>query len=362
MPIIRQKIQNSSRQVAAERHDYATNELKKTTLYEQEATRTVNSFETEIAALKKSKATPIDIKTAEQRLKYADIKLKDAKEARKKTEKNLNEAKKALVDAVKAADDVKLKLAKEEKKSIEAQQKAATIVTKKVAKPQNRPPTTPNAVATKPQNDKKETKKVLPPTVTKKEAEKTKTIVPSAITYKDYNAADDVMLNPPKSPCRIASDQYDDFSAKRRRETRTRTLFTYTNEVLRPSLKEKEFLTCEAAVVAVNNARSLSLTFVIASDMAQREFGALERGSKLLFTFVNGKVLEIVTPRTDNGKIDGINKTTTYQMQYPLEEEAIKTLMKNELDRVRVTWSTGHEEYEVYDLDLFADQLACLAK
>jgi hypothetical protein len=360
---------NSTHQLAVERTDYATNEVKRAILQEQEATRAVTTFESEIAALKKKKAAPTDIKAAEQRLKYATIKVKDTKEARKKTEKTLEEAKKALENATKAQEELKIKYAKEEKARIEAQNKALAEAAKKA--PKTKP--TPIDVAGNPQtpiqnpiiNNKTTSSPtaivVKNPTKTVEKPKETKPIALN-IVYKEYSPAEDVMLNPPKSPCRIASDQYDDFSAKRRRETKSRTLFTYTNEALRSVLKEKEFLTCEASMIAINNTRTISLNFTIASDMAQREFGSLERGGKLLLYFVNGKVLELQNQRTDAGKIDGINRTTNYQLQCPLDDEAIKTLSKNELDRVRVTWSTGHEEYEVYDLDLFADQLACLAR
>jgi hypothetical protein len=351
----------STRKLATERADYANTEVKRAALQEQEATRIVSTFDIEIAALKKNKATDATIKAAEQRKKYAVIKVQDTKEVRKKAEKNLEEAQKALESATKTQEALTIKYAKEEKMRVVAQNKAAADAAKKA--PKTKP--MPIDVAGNPQIPIKKTTNDKPSAVaTTKPAEKPKETKPVAtnIAYKNYDPAEDVMLNPPKSPCRIASDQYDDFSAKRRRETKSRILFSYTNEALRSVLKEKEFLTCEASMIAINNTRTIALNFTIASDMAQREFGSIERGARLLLYFVNGKVLELQNQRTDSGKIDGISRTTNYQIQCLLDDEAIKSLSKNELDRVRITWSTGHEEYEVYDLDLFADQLACLAK
>ena len=39
-----------------------------------------------------------------------------------------------------------------------------------------------------------------------------------------------------------------------------------------------------------------------------------------------------------------------------------KALKKGEVDRVRIIWDAGYEDYEVYNLDFFINQFKCLNK
>jgi len=55
-----------------------------------------------------------------------------------------------------------------------------------------------------------------------------------------------------------------------------------------------------------------------------------------------------------------VNKTTTYNTSYPLNKSQIKRLRDAEIDKVRMIWATGYEDYEVYQVDFFRDLFRCL--
>jgi hypothetical protein len=52
----------------------------------------------------------------------------------------------------------------------------------------------------------------------------------------------------------------------------------------------------------------------------------------------------------------------TYRVHYAIAQDQMSFLSKSEVDKIRVFWSSGYEEYEVYQLDFFMKQLACLDK
>ena len=47
---------------------------------------------------------------------------------------------------------------------------------------------------------------------------------------------------------------------------------------------------------------------------------------------------------------------------YPINSSVLATLAKGEVDTIRMYWSSGFEEYEVYNLDFFINQIRCLGK
>ncbi len=180
-------------------------------------------------------------------------------------------------------------------------------------------------------------------------------------TFKVLSPEEDVMLNPPKPPCQFIYDGVDDFTGKKRRDVATSVMFTHTSDKLRPYFKDREYITCEGHLSSLSGGiQMLSLKFVIASEHAQKEFGALGQGSMLTFKTIDGDSVKLVNKRTDPGTYDPLNKEVTYEAQYLLSNGNQKDLSKREIDKVRVVWSTGYEDYEIFNVDFFINQFNCL--
>jgi hypothetical protein len=206
-----------------------------------------------------------------------------------------------------------------------------------------------------PEKPKKE-KKTAPE---KAKAESSKT----AINYKKYDIKDDVMnTTPSNSDCTLAYDGMDNFTGKKKQETIPIVLFTHTDDFMRPAMKNKEFVTCEATATRVEGSRTvyINLTLTIQSKDAQRTFGFLDRGSMIIFRFINGKKVNLTTNKTDIGAVDVDKGTTTFRAQLAILESI--ELTASELDAIRVSWSVGYEDYEIYDMDVLRNLFKCLDK
>ena len=183
----------------------------------------------------------------------------------------------------------------------------------------------------------------------------------TASTKVDYVPAVNALYNPPAPKCNIEFDGIDEFTGKKRRDVAAKQLFAYTSDRLKPYLKEKDFITCNANVTRMEGGlRFLFLEFIINSENAQREFGMLERSSQVIITMIDGSSITTKNTKTDAGKLDSFNKTVTYNGQYLISGEQAKWLTKEEVDKIRVVWSTGFEDYTIYDVDFFIDQFNCL--
>lgn len=191
---------------------------------------------------------------------------------------------------------------------------------------------------------------------------KDKKTAPAGPVFKSYNPAEDVMLNPPQRPCAVASDTRDAFSGERRREMGREELFRYTNPSLKPYFSDFEHIICDASLSAANNNYLLNLTFTIRDVNARRAFGSLPRNGVAIVKLLDGETYTLYNLRTDEGQADKDNKVFTYRGQYQVEPGMLKKLQKTLLDKIRIAWSTGYEDYEVQNVDLVARQLSCLLK
>ncbi len=197
----------------------------------------------------------------------------------------------------------------------------------------------------------------------KQRAEKvsSKKIDAPKMVYASYSVAEDVMLTPPNAPCSIASDGIDNFTGKTKKETTPQVLLTFTDDFMRPQLKDKEFVTCMASASRLQGGfYFLILRFEIATKEAQRAFGFLDRGVPFSFKLLNGRNINLPNIKTDIGVVDAQKGTTTYVATFQLYGSDVKNLTSAELDQVRVAWSAGLDDYEIYDVNVLRHIFACL--
>ncbi|MCC6459243.1 MAG: hypothetical protein IT260_02155 [Saprospiraceae bacterium] len=198
-----------------------------------------------------------------------------------------------------------------------------------------------------------------PPAAKSKKDKKT---APSGPKFKAYDPAADVLLNPPARPCAFVSDIRDEFSGERRRETPTEELFRYTNPVLKPYLQDRDHVLCQASLSTGNGAYLLNLLFTLNDANARRSFGSLPRNGVLILKFLDGETFTLYNLRSDEGQPSPDNQVFTFRGQFAVEPGMFKKMQKSLLDKARVAWSTGYEDYDVQNVDFLQRQLTCLLK
>ena len=160
--------------------------------------------------------------------------------------------------------------------------------------------------------------------------------------------------------CQIMSDTVDAATGRRRIELAPALIFTHTDPDLRPYFKNKELITCYGQLSKIDAYVYLTIDFQIASSHSQSNFGSLQNGSLLRLQMLNGEYVSLYNLKTDRGRIDPYSGHTIFTGQYALGKDEIKKLREEELDEIRILWSTGYEDYDVYKIDFFVDQLNCL--
>ena len=195
----------------------------------------------------------------------------------------------------------------------------------------------------------------------------TKTKLPKGQNIEPYAASmkwdkRDVINNPPPNNCNIRSTSVDEFSKKKMVVMEPAEFFTFTPEEIKSYLEDRDFISCNANLSTRPGLSFLTLKFTIASDNARKNFGVLEQGSLLRIMLLDGSTVNLYNGRFDAGKLDPYTGNTIYESNYIIDKEKEKLLSKKEIDKIRVVWSTGFEDYIIYNVDFFINQYDCLNK
>jgi hypothetical protein len=163
------------------------------------------------------------------------------------------------------------------------------------------------------------------------------------------------VVSPPEKACEFA---FEDAERKDLKET---LLFVHTDERLRPFLKGKDYLKCEAYLSQVDGAMVfLTLQFTFAYPNAREAYGFIEKGSILTVELLSGEKALLRSQVMDGGRYNIAREELTYNVHYPIDPALISTLKNSEIGAFTVFWSSGYERYEAYQVDFFSHQINCL--
>ncbi len=186
---------------------------------------------------------------------------------------------------------------------------------------------------------------------------------PTVKVYARYQPERDVMLHPPRPPCRFLYEGKDRVSGTLRRDVAPQLFFSHTPEPLRQIMHGRNYLEAWGRLAAITGGyRFLVLEIRVASKAAPQAFGHLPKGSRLDIVLLDGRIIRLVNNVMDRGKWNEQLGAWVYAPQYNIDAQTEKKLRHAEVDRVRVYWSSGYEDYEVFELDFFRNQFECLDK
>ena len=181
-----------------------------------------------------------------------------------------------------------------------------------------------------------------------------------ATELREYDQANDPRFHPPVAPCEVAYEGVDEFTQRTQRRLAPELLFAHTRPELKQYLGSEALVTARGHLARSGSAVALVIDFTIRSQFANREFGALPKGSQLTLKFVDGTTASLRNLALAQGVFDPVEKVYNYTARYSLSKSQQKDLERKLLDQARVMWGTGFEDYPIYEVDFFQRQLKCL--
>lgn len=162
--------------------------------------------------------------------------------------------------------------------------------------------------------------------------------------------------------CDITYNGLDKSLNQKRIEHAPQHLFGHTSEKLKHFLKSENFLNCSAYLTQLDGDYYLNLDLDLATKDASRNYGFIDKDDMVKLTFINGDNFVANSIYRAEGKLEPYSGHTKYEAIYRLQDIEMELIEDLELDKVAIIWSSGFEEYPVYEIDLLQRQLECLKK
>jgi hypothetical protein len=162
--------------------------------------------------------------------------------------------------------------------------------------------------------------------------------------------------------CSIVYDDYDESLKSKRKETVAARLFGFTHPRLRRHFTDRDYIETLASMAKIGRDYFLILRIDIASKSASKNYGAIPANERVRLKLVDGSNVYGVTVSNQMGVLEQYTGHTIYTPIIKIHKDDIKRLERIALDDVGILWTSGFENYEVYDIDILQNLSKCLRR
>ena len=165
--------------------------------------------------------------------------------------------------------------------------------------------------------------------------------------------------NPPQSPCSVSS-QKKNSSDELHIVTDPQELFFFLPEEMRVHRRGRPMISGDIRAERIHRGVFLRFDFTLHIPAARRSFGGLPNHTPIRIELLTGEIVNLNNVEANTGTFDDRTNTVFFTALTPLSLSQEKLLRSTEATKIRVGWTTGHEDYEIYNITLIRDQLDCL--
>ena len=160
--------------------------------------------------------------------------------------------------------------------------------------------------------------------------------------------------------CKIAYDDYDASLKKDRKTLAPEPIFSYTHPRLKPVFKTENFLDAEAYLSRIGKNNYLVINVRLHSKDAGNAYGAVRKGEMVRIHLIGPHKVYGYATYSTQGDIEPYSGDMVYELIYLLEDSDVKKLEDYPIKDIGIVWTSGYEQYEVYDVDILQRQARCL--
>ena len=142
--------------------------------------------------------------------------------------------------------------------------------------------------------------------------------------------------------------------------TKLSPFFSFTPKKLKEHFQESAFITCNAQLAKTDKLYFINLEIQIQTKTARDTYGGIDKAAALRLELINGDKLLAYNVKRDYGTLSADEESVIYNVIYSLDSDDIKSLSKLDLDKIGIIWSTGYEDYEVFQTDFILNHINCL--
>lgn len=188
------------------------------------------------------------------------------------------------------------------------------------------------------------------------------TILMLAVIGTAFSQADTTSVDSVSYECKYSTNEIDDFTGNEKVVTKPQLFVAHTDSSLMKYYKRKkqQYLEIECYTGRVNDVKALYIYVTIQTKKAYEYYGALSSDSKVMFKMNNGDLVELKIASSDFGDTNYDYGYTTYSTYMMVDDSDIDSFINNSVDKVRVYWSKGYEDYDCDNPNLLKELFYCI--
>ena len=162
--------------------------------------------------------------------------------------------------------------------------------------------------------------------------------------------------------CNFTTNETDEFTGTTKMILESERFVEFTDSSLIKYYKRKkhQYIELDIYLAKIDNLYALYDIWRIDSKSAYKYFGSISTDAKFLVKFKDGKMLELKHAKYDTGDTNYDLNCTYYGSYIILSDEDRELLATKEIQKIRMYWSKGYEDYDVDNPTLIMNQLNCL--
>jgi hypothetical protein len=123
---------------------------------------------------------------------------------------------------------------------------------------------------------------------------------------------------------------------------------------------KQDIVKCQVGAAKFGKNKVLYFYWRISSKDAYKYYGSIEKGSNISIKLQNSETLTLVFSEYNSGDTNFSFGYTTYVSYAFLDDEIISKLKTSSIDKVRMNWSKGYQDYSILDPLLLTRQIPCI--
>jgi hypothetical protein len=162
--------------------------------------------------------------------------------------------------------------------------------------------------------------------------------------------------------CDYSKNEIDDFTGDVKKITKKQLFISHTDSALVKYYKNKrrQYLEIECYTGRINDVTALYVHIVIQTKKAYDYYGILSSDSKVMFKLSNGELIELQVASSEFGDTNYDYGYTSYSTYMIVNASDIESFMNSSVDKIRVYWSKGYEDYDCDNPNLLKELFYCI--
>lgn len=160
--------------------------------------------------------------------------------------------------------------------------------------------------------------------------------------------------------CSYRINEIDDFTGDKKVILNHQDFIIYTSDEMKRYYRKQDFVRCQVYAARINETKAAYFFWTLQTKEAYKLVGSIAQDSKMIVKFRDGETIELNFSKFDVGDTEYDLGYTTYHSFVILDEESVKVLQSKPIEKVRMYWSKGYQDYPVSNAYLFNNQLSCI--